>query len=252
MAQSQSPEALYQQIGSLLASVPDLTDFDANWNLPDATMAWLGRASALIHAADPLDIKSIKFDVAAENLVKTLNPSSQARQIILILNMVLAKLEAQVPAASRGAFVSAGDEFDAIAALASILSEGKADVLIVDPYMDERALMDFGVLVREGVQLRLLSDEATHKPGLKPAADRWIAQYAHTRPLAIRIAPARSLHDRLIVVDSTVTWILTQSLKDFAKRSHAVIQRGDPELAKMKIEAFSALWDDGMVVAETL
>jgi hypothetical protein len=248
---TQSPEALYQQIGALLATAPNLQGYDEKYNLPDATMAWLGKAAALVREADPAGLSGIKFEMAAENLVKTMNPFAQERQILLILNMALAKLEAKVPAQARGAFVSAGEEFDAISALASVLGEAGSDVLIVDPYLDEHALMDFGVLVKEGVPLRLLADEATIKPGLKPAAERWIAQYRNKRPLSIRVAPARSLHDRLIAIDNSTTWILTQSLKDFAKRSPAVIQRSDPELAQMKITAFSDLWTIGAVVAET-
>lgn len=253
MAQSQSADALYQQLGSLLASAPDLLAYDENWSLPDETMAWLGRASALVYEAEKISgisLHSIKFDSAAENLVKTLSPPAQSRQIILILNTVLAKLEVKVPAQARGAFISAGEEFDAISALSNILGSAASDVLIVDPYMDERALMDFGVLIPEGIPLRLLADEAAVKPGLKPAGERWIAQYGAKRPLAIRITPPRSLHDRIVIIDGSTGWILTQSLKDFAKRSHAMIQRTDVELASMKIAAFATLWSNGSLVIE--
>ena len=251
MTQPQSAEGLYQQLGSLLASAPELTDYDKDWNLPNETMAWLGRASALVSEAQHIigvNLYAIKFDIAAESLVKTLSPPAQARQIILILNTVLAKLEFKTPTQARGAFISAGEEFDAISALAKILGDATNDVLIVDPYMDERALMDFGVLVPENVPLRLLADEAAMKPGLKPAGERWIAQYAAKRPLSIRLAPPRSLHDRIVVVDNSSAWILTQSLKDFAKRSHAMIQRTDLELSQMKIAAFAVLWSNGLPI----
>ena len=254
MAENQSAEALYQQLGSLLANAPDLTDYDDDWALSAETMAWLGRASALVSEAEKINgisLFSMKFDAAAEKLVKTLSPSAQARQIILILNSVLARLEVKTPAQSRGAFVSAGEEFDAISAISKILGDAKSDVLFIDPYMDERALMDFGILTPEGIPLRLLSDEATMKPGLKPAGERWIAQYGANRPLSIRITPAKALHDRLVIVDGASAWILTQSFKDFAKRSHAMIQRTDSELSAMKIAAFAKLWGAGAVITES-
>lgn len=253
MAQHQSADALYPQIGSILASAPDLTDYDNDWNLPAETMAWLGRAAALISEAEKvfgISLYSIKFEMAAEKLVRTLDPSTQSGQIILILNTVLAKLEIKVPAQARGAFISAGAEFDALSALAKILGDATFDVLIVDPYMDESALMDFGVLVPEGIPLRLLADEATIKPGLKPAGERWIAQYGARRPLSVRIAPPRSLHDRLLIIDGSSSWILTQSLKDFAKRSHAMIQRTDAELSAMKIAAFGVLWSNASLITQ--
>jgi hypothetical protein len=63
-----------------------------------------------------------------------------------------------------------------------------------------------------------------------------------TRPLEIRLAPARSLHDRLIIVDGAQAWTLTQSLKDFAARSPATIVKVDGETAGLKICAYDAIW----------
>ena len=51
-------------------------------------------------------------------------------------------------------------------------------MLVVDPYMDETALSDFVLMVPEGVPIRLLSDNATVKPTLRPARDRWLKQYS--------------------------------------------------------------------------
>jgi hypothetical protein len=251
MAQKPTPESLYQQLGSLLASAPDLTAYDNKYRLPVETMTWIGRVSALIRLADPHSLDVTKIDIAGENLVRTLSPGEQARQIMLYLHRALAKLELQLPAAAQGAFIPAGSEFDALAAIGKILGEATSSVLIVDPYMDERALTDFAVLMPEQVNLLLLTDEATHKAGLVPAAERWIRQYDKARPLTVKVAPAKSLHDRIIIVDAAKAWILTQSLKDFAKRSHAMIQRSDPELTKMKVDAFDALCRASKTVAET-
>jgi hypothetical protein len=114
--------------------------------------------------------------------------------------------------------------------------------MIVDPYMDAIALVDFGILVQEGVPLRVLTD-AHYKQSLIPAAKKWAEQYGSSRPLEIKISRPRSLHDRAIIVDGTKAWTLTQSLKDFAKRAPAEIIRLD-DIAQMKIEANEQLWMD--------
>jgi len=54
------------------------------------------------------------------------------------------------------------------------------------------------------------------KPSLKPAAERWIAQWQAKRPLEVRQAPAKSLHDRLIITDGATAWVVWQSFKDLA------------------------------------
>ena len=146
------------------------------------------------------------------------------------------------PIASDGAFIGAGNVLDAFAAIGSVLESAKTDVLIVDPYMDEKALTEFAHLVPAGISIRLLADAQNHKPTLAPAAKRWVAQYGRARPLEVRLSPARSLHDRLVVVDGKEVWVLTQSLNAFAARAPASIVRVDAETGGLKIAAYQGLW----------
>ena len=145
------------------------------------------------------------------------------------------------PAASAGAFIPVGNTFDAFAAISKLLKDAIKDVLIVDPYLDETALTEFGLAVPAGIPLRLLADTSSHKATLLPASTRWIAQHGPSRPLAVRLAAPKTLHDRAIFVDGERAWTLTQSLKDFAKRSPAEIVRAD-DTAALKIAAYEAIW----------
>jgi hypothetical protein len=166
-----------------------------------------------------------------------------AEEIANILYRALAIAELNAPVSVKGAFIPAGNAFDALAAVTKVLSGATEDVLIVDPYMDEKALTDFAPLTPEGVAVRLLADHQDHKPTLRPAVERWKSQYGQKRPLAARLAGARVLHDRLIIVDGTEVWVLTQSLKDFAARSPASIVRSDSDTAALKVSAYQAIWD---------
>lgn len=167
------------------------------------------------------------------------------------MNRALAKLELQLPASARGAFVNVGSNFDAIAAFAKVLAAAHEDVVIVDPYMDEKALTEFAVLAPEGVSVRLLTDSSSMKASVELMAKKWIEQYASARPLALRATNPRTLHDRLLLIDGTDAWILTQSLKDFAQRSPASLQRTDPDTAKMKIDAYEGIWAGAAEVCAT-
>jgi hypothetical protein len=51
----------------------------------------------------------------------------------------------------------------------------------------------------------------------------------------------------LIIVDATVAYTLTQSLKDFAKRAPAEIVRAD-DTASLKIAAYEDIWSSAEVV----
>lgn len=114
------------------------------------------------------------------------------------------------------------------------------------PYMDDTALLDFAGAVPGNVALRLLSDSSTAKPALGPAAAKWKSQYPQ-RSLMVRLAPARTLHDRAILVDGKQAWTVTQSLKDLAKRSPAEIVRAD-DTASLKIAAYELIWNTAKVL----
>jgi integrase len=153
-----------------------------------------------------------------------------------------------VPFVSEGVFISAGAVLDAYTAIGKLLSTAKVDLLIVDPYMDEKAVTEFSPLVNSGVSIRLLADAQHRKATLAPAAIRWAAQYGPGHPLEVRLAPARSLHDRLVAIDDKEVWILTQSLNAFAARAPASIVRVDPETADLKLAAYKGLWQGAQLI----
>ena len=164
-----------------------------------------------------------------------------------ILYQAMAAAELKVPASARGAFIPARNSFDAFAAITKVLQSATKDVLIVDPYMDETILTEFGGSIPDAVSLRLLSDQSTVKASLAPAARAWTDQHRTSRPLAVRLAAPKALHDRVILIDGTTAWTVTQSLKDFAKRSPAEIVRAD-DTAALKISAYEFVWSSASIV----
>jgi hypothetical protein len=234
---SMDPEALYIRLGRLVETIPDLDEYQ----LPSTTQHWLGRAAALI--AEAGDISDTVLFKAAVGALTGLATRDRARQdIALILYRALAVAEVRAPVSAQGTFIPAGNSFDAFAAVGKVLGTATRDILIVDPYLDEKALTDFAPLAHDGVSIRLLADGSGHKPTLIPASKRWVTQYGAARPLEVRLAPAGMLHDRLIITDAVSTWVLTQSLNAFAARSPASIVRVDQETAALKVSAYDAIW----------
>jgi hypothetical protein len=231
------PQAFYIRVGRLVETMPDLTAE----KLAPEMHAWVGRAFALVaETNDALDMAAVR--VATSNLESQYQRWNAAHEIRAVLYRVLAKAELDAPVAAQGAFVPAGNSFDALAAIAKILGSAERDLLLIDPYMDEKLLTDFAASARETVQLRLLADEQAVKSSLRPASQRWVQQYGAKRPLQARLSSARSLHDRLIIVDGADAWILTQSFNAFAARSPASANRSDAEVAALKIPYYEHLW----------
>lgn len=240
------PTEALRRLQVLVQSEPNLRTIGDDGGCPSETLKWLGELHAVVSAMKRIG-DEVPLQAAINRLVRSRGMEGSG-EIRTVLYRALAAAELAAPASEQGAFIAAGDELDAYAAITKVLSAAKHDLLIVDPYMDGKALTDFMPGAAEGATLRVLADEAFVKPTLAPAAEKWKVQFEKVRPLEVRLASAKSLHDRLIVVDATEVWLLTQSLKDFASRAHGSVLRVDPETAALKIGAYGRLWDDARPV----
>jgi hypothetical protein len=235
-----SAEALYVQLGHLIQTMPDLT---AKGPFPVEALRWLGKAQALVVDAEgvPAEYEFNHWRNQLDNY--SFRPAS-AERIASLIYRALATVELEVPASFVGTFIPAGNTFDAMAATTKIFTLARTELLIVDPYMDEKILIEFALLAPTGIRLKLLSDAAGYKETLITAAQKWAHQYGATRPLEIRLAPARTLHDRLVVVDQTLVWSVGQSFNALAVRAPTSFVKSDPETAALKVRAYGEdIWN---------
>jgi hypothetical protein len=232
-----SPESLYHQLGRLRNEMPPWHDLGKA-----SSSKWMGRALALVEAVNYSLVELVTLRGIFDHL-NQYGPSDKTAQMIAqVIDTVIAKVELKLPAESQGAFIPAGGVFDGYQAVAKALAPAQKHVLLVDPYGDEKLISDFVPLAPEKLKVFVMCDEQYAKPSLKPAAERWVAQWQGKRPLEVRLAPARSLHDRLIVIDSSIAFVVGQSFKDLAKRAHSSLVRMDPDSAALKISAHIAMW----------
>ena len=234
------PTEALRRLQALVQTAPFLSHVDDRGHIPSETLQWLGQLQAIVSAMK-LMMDEIALRTATSMLVKTQGVTGSG-EIRIILQRALAVAELQAPASEQGAFIAAGQKLDAYASISKVLASASRDLLVIDPYMDGKAITDFMPGATEGVTLRVLADEALVKPSLAPAVENWVAQFGAIRPLEVRLSPARALHDRLILVDGCDVWSLTQSLKDFANRAPGSILKVDAETAKLKHDAYAQFW----------
>lgn len=243
--------ALYAQIGRLIESAPNLVQkpmpnpfqtkrAEEFVPLGPDDYLWLGRAEALVGEALGLSGES-EISTVVRNLRQY--RAWGAAEIMRILYRALTQVELELPAPASGAFIPAGNTFDALKAIQRIFKHATKEILIVDPYLDEKILTELALFVPQTVKLSLLTDRAGIKPTLLPALARWVEQYGDDRPVELRISAERSLHDRLIATDSLRVWTVGQSFKDLAARTPTSFVEVDAETAKLKIEAYRVLFE---------
>lgn len=241
-----SPLELYHYVAQLLETMPAYVD-----GQPEGREHQVWQAKAL--AALELDgIASMRDASEFRHYMETARRGFRTKsgdRLRQSLSNLLARCELRLPPEQRGAFIEVGDNFAAFATLAAVISEAKNDLFVVDPYLSHDAINRFIVAAPQGIAIRLLRDGEGRQqpltPALVAAMDAWNTQYAD-RPLEIRSAPARSLHDRAIFIDRASAFTVTQSLKDIAARSPALVHRVAPELVGEKIAAYEQIWNNSL------
>jgi phosphatidylserine/phosphatidylglycerophosphate/cardiolipin synthase-like enzyme len=239
-----SAEALYMQLGRLIEEMPDLK---ANGPASRETLRWLGRAHALVGQAEGLSAE-MEFQHYRGTWEQPMYRPASAERLAGILYRALATVETELPGSFSGAFIPAGNVFDAMAAVGRVFTSAKNELLIVDPYLDEKILTEFASLAPAGVRLRLLCDAAGYKDSLVTAAQKWTQQHSTTRPLEIKVAPARTLHDRLVVVDRNTVYTVGQSFNALATRAPTSFGRSNPETAALKVVAYEDVWNNASLL----
>ncbi|MDR5770860.1 MULTISPECIES: hypothetical protein [unclassified Caballeronia] len=239
------PLALYTKLGRLIGTAPR---YECMFSPDTDTMRWLGQVDAAIkETGDAMLV--IKIDNAIANLHNAIPiaRAQSAQDIMILLHRALGLAEVKAPAGFAGTFIPAGNRFDAFAGIVKVLKAATKDVLIADPWMDETILTEFAVVATEAPSLRLLTVKRSSNDALLAAARKWTEQYGPARPVEVRGVHKPQLHDRLILVDSSTAYSITQSFKDIARTASAELikARSDDTL---KIEAYETLWAESTVL----
>jgi hypothetical protein len=231
-----TPDALYYQLGSLVAEMPDLA-------APPTveTHRWIALALELVDIAGGL-ADTLQLRVATENLDGILRERN-AQLIRAIVQRALAKAELDVAPERQGSFIVTNSAFDTFSAARRLLGTARAEVLLVDPEGDAKALTDFAVLAPDRVAVRLLADGTQHRRSLESATRRWMQQFGDARPLFVRLSAAGTVRDTLIVVDGTAVWTLGQPLSRLARVAYTTLVRIPADRTAALISAYAARWE---------
>lgn len=228
--------SIYYRLGQAITTMPNLN----NYPYASATLDWIAEVQALVDSTG-----KIAAITELNSLVNFLYMNSMREKsvgkIYVLLKRTLVSLEMKLPAGLQGAFIPAGNVHDALTGVGKALATATQDLLIIDPYLDEK-VMEFIGQAKETVTIRLLADAKSHKPSFKPAVTRWTQQWASKWPVEARLAPAGTLHDRLIVIDETEVYALGQSFNALAVRAHTSLVRASTEVAQEKVSAYRTIW----------
>jgi hypothetical protein len=227
---------LLAQLRSLLESTPDFSQY-----LPESGehQAWLAKAHALVSRWNKFEAMSLSS--AADFLHMSIMRDGQVAKIIGRIHRAIADLDLETPKLADQAFAS-GEVYDFFKALSAVFGSATASLFIIDPYLDEQIFDGYLASIPVAISVRLL----THKYGnlLKPAVEKFVAQ--HGANITVRISPG--FHDRIVFVDDLSCWVMGQSIKDAAKAKPTYLLPLAPDIAKLKLTYYEAIWDNATVL----
>lgn len=231
-----------EQLLTLLeAAIREAPPFTYQQPLTDEELRWLGRADALVEVCGSISTL-VSFRTARQHL----GTYSHDRNGLLIpLHDCYSRIELIVPTASKGSFIPGGDTWNGYVAIVKIMQTKCEDLIIVDPYANSVIYTDLAPhsSAQKGVRC-LTSKRPENHPGLIASAAKWAGdELSKSHAIDVRYAPLGSLHDRLIAIDGKDVWLISQSLKDIAKKSPASVSRAEAEIAAMKVSHYNELWE---------
>ncbi len=219
-----SPIQLLNEVDDLLRTMPPVHTFG---NDEPEHFAWLGRASAVVHAWDEIKA-TVKFDFLIANMNSRLatEVETAARAVLTILHQLRNDmlLRLQKPLSQN---VGSGAVFDYFDEIRKVIETAKVDLLFIDPYLDAEFVSRYLPHVSSGVSIRLLACKKISS--LLPAVELLRKQSG----LEIAIRSAHGLHDRYVIVDRTACYQSGASFKDGAKKA--------PTTVTQIIDAFPAV-----------
>jgi hypothetical protein len=233
-----TPERLYFELGRLIAEMPEL----ASGPITPEVERWLASANALVKSSGSLT-EALQLTVACKNLDGPLR-ARNAETITNILRRMFVKAEVNAPLEVRGSVLLIGGNLDAYMAIGQLLVTASSDALLVEPDAAGKILADYAILAPERITVRLLADEAQHRPSLIGAIQRWQQRFGDRRNLMVRVVSANTLYERLILLDGGRAWVLGAPFSHLTKRTHTTLVRMRPEEEARKIAVYAEIWEE--------
>ena len=203
-------------------------------------LAWLGRASAAVHAWDPLKATAF-FDThvgrLSSSMARDFTPAM--RGVLVMLHQARHDLRMKTTGPLSVGIVK-GSVFEYFDELRRVVELARSDLLFVDPYLDAEFVSRYLPFVASGTAVRLLGREKI------PALLAAVAAFATQHGLSIAVRSSGGLHDRYILIDGTACYQSGASFKDGAKKAGTTLTQITDAFAGVR-DTYEALWTSGTV-----
>jgi hypothetical protein len=138
---------------------------------------------------------------------------------------------------AREMFFVKGSDHDAYVHIRSILQTAKAELFIIDPYMDGTIFQLLGTLASVTMTVRILTSKCPTDFSLE--ATKFMKQHPGFR---VEGRTTRDFHDRFIILDNTWCYLLGASIKDAGNKGFTVVPLQEPTIVRFILDHANQVW----------
>jgi hypothetical protein len=245
-----------EQIEQLMTDVESLKEMlireavDSGFAMDDQSYKRLRMrllASASISSSLPGFLRKIRTRAEYWTYITGLYSATKDRIIYLQreFDPALTMLEEQLftvasSSAQPTVFLPAGSDHDAFVEIRKMVKSAAAELMIVDPYVDETL---WGLLANAAptIRLRILTNRV--KGDFVIEAGKFGKQ--HGNRVEVRLTP--SYHDRFLIADAKRCWHLGSSIKDAGAKACAISEFMSPAVIAAIVSDIESVWASAKV-----
>lgn len=222
------------KLRELLENAPSFGD-KAVFEVATPQRQWLAQAGALLSRLDLS--KKVEFKAAFNTLALYWKPA--INQIMGQVADAIEEIKLELELDGRtdlGNAYAPGDIYKFFADLKALINNAKTEVVIIDPYFNGEAFDAYLSTASNGVRIRILADKYSKD------IYKYIAKHKEQYKTTIELRSSEELHDRLIVIDNSSTWIMGGSIKDAGKKATYLIPLSS-QIADAKKTIYEQIWN---------
>ncbi len=204
-----APEQLLAEIEDVIRTMPSRETIH---NDSPEILSWMGRASAVMHAWDPVRAVIFNRHITDVHAHMAIDSYRGFLGVIKMLHQARHELRLRT-VGPLTVSVGQGSVFDYFDEVRKVIEAAKMNLLFVDPYLDAEFVSRYLPHVSHGVVVRLLGRE--RMATLLPA----VTLLRQQTNLAIEVRSAGGFHDRYVFVDGNSCYQSGASFKDGAQKT---------------------------------
>jgi hypothetical protein len=153
------------------------------------------------------------------------------------------KLELELDGRTEfGSAYAPGDLYRFFADLKGIIETAEKTIMVIDPYFDGSAFDAYLSSSASSISIEILADR--YAEDIAGYVVKHRAQYGSS----IALRSSTELHDRLLLIDDDIAWIMGGSIKDAGKKATYLIPLATPISASKK-KIYGEIWDRATHIA---